>query len=493
MIIMKNAKLRHNLLWAILLLVHALCMIDSPAGGDVVHLKNGGRVEGKITRRNGKLEIAYRGGTIEVYASEVDRIETKPLPEEIFASRLRDVLGDADGCVELAEWAIKEGLKREYVQALRTAILADSRHSKARRLLRKYKLHYAELPRNEKAVQKMLLDMGYDFQVLRTEHFRICYNSTDIFADITAERLEKVYREFMYFFEDRNFEPAPLSDRLEVVLFDSPTEYQRFARTDSQEMAHSSGFYSSRKGRSYFFDSISEANTSYRHNKEKLLLEQKKIIDWRKKVRDNTDKRMQYTITESDGSERTLDRRQMLKELKRQERLLEEGFETLRKFYRSQNVSVTIHEATHQLGYTCGIHSKYYENPKWLVEGLAMYFEAGDEGSWDRPGLLNRNRIQSYMKAHKAGTLPTLKNLITIDKIFELSGSKAEASYAAAWGLFYYLVERHHEKFFDYIFDLSLRISGESYQPDERIEEFEKYFGDLDQLEKSWQRYIFQL
>ena len=35
-----------------------------------------------------------------------------------------------------------------------------------------------------------------------------------------------------------------------------------------------------------------------------------------------------------------------------------------------------IHEATHQTAYNVGVHARFADQPRWLVEGLAMMFEA---------------------------------------------------------------------------------------------------------------------
>ena len=42
-------------------------------------------------------------------------------------------------------------------------------------------------------------------------------------------------------------------------------------------------------------------------------------------------------------------------------------------------VTVTvIHEATHQIAFNCGLHTRYADNPLWLTEGMALYFETPD-------------------------------------------------------------------------------------------------------------------
>jgi len=463
-----------------------------PIRGDVIHLKNGGRMEGRVTQQGEMITIEYRGGSIVVHSQSVLRIEKKELAEQIFANRLHKAANDADACVKLAEWAFKKDLNREYVQALRCALLIDPGHIKARRLLRTYKIHYAHLPDNAKARQKLLDDHIEDFQIFCTDHYRICYNTTQAFAHFTGERLEKLYEEFMIFFEDRNFEPAPLTDRLEVVLFDSAQEFHGFSREISPKTTYSTGFYTSKTNRSYFYDSISENNSKYRQVKDKLLQEQKKLSDFRRQVQENNDPRARYIFKDSNGSESKLDKKQALKRLDRQENELQNEYAKLHNFYRDQNITVTMHEGTHQLAYNCGIHSRYFQNPTWLVEGLAVFFENLGEQQGERPGQLNQNRFQYFGKAYAAGRLVPLKELLTRDNLFHLGGDSALTAYAEAWALFYYLANQKHEKLFDYIFDLSLRMTRQNlpYNYEHRLKDFEKYFGLLTNLERDWLAYM---
>jgi hypothetical protein len=126
------------------------------------------------------------------------------------------------------------------------------------------------------------------------------------------------------------------------------------------------------------------------------------------------------------------------------------------------------------------------------VEGLAVYFEAPQEGQWDRPGLVNRKRLETF--ADTKGAI-RLSELITNDKLFYGNPSQSEmaSAYANAWALFYYLVEEQHENLFDYIYDLALRITDQPYPEEERIADFEKFFGNPSQLEQSWRSFMERL
>src|SRR5262249_26146628 len=64
---------------------------------------------------------------------------------------------------------------------------------------------------------------------------------------------------------------------------------------------------------------------------------------------------------------------------------------------RWQNLTTVIHEATHQIAFNSGCHRRSADNPVWLVEGLAMYFEApqvqGKRLVWNEIGHLNKPRL----------------------------------------------------------------------------------------------------
>jgi len=252
-------------------------------------------------------------------------------------------------------------------------------------------------------------------------------------------------------------------------------------------MSNSVCFYSGKTNRCYFYDSFNDKN--YRRNLEKFRQARQQLEDFRQKVSDN-DSDIYYTVTETDGSEIRLNKRRMLNRLDDNEAELDEQFQLLRKSYVNKNINVTVHEANHQLSYLCGIFSRYCQTPKWLIEGLAVYFEAANEGHWQKPGEIHPERLKIFLEKHDTSQTITLAQLLTRDKLFNLAESDGKSAYASAWALFYYLVWHQHEKLFDYIYDLSLRMSTEPYSDQERIEDFEKYFGNRKILEKHWRYFM---
>jgi len=87
----------------------------------------------------------------------------------------------------------------------------------------------------------------------------------------------------------------------------------------------------------------------------------------------------------------------------------------------------------------------------------------------------------------------SLRELISNDKVFDLTGARSESAYAGAWALFFYLSQHRHKALFDYVFEISLRISDQPYSKRERIEDFEKFFGDIDRVQYYWHGFMQQM
>jgi hypothetical protein len=110
-----------------------LALLGAGARADVIHYKDGRRLEGRITARTAtELTVQTDFGAIRVPLSKVERIEEKATPREELATRraaLRD--DDAQGLLELAAWAGEAGLAAERLALLREVVRADPLHVEA--------------------------------------------------------------------------------------------------------------------------------------------------------------------------------------------------------------------------------------------------------------------------------------------------------------------------------------------------------------------------
>ncbi len=152
-----------------------------------------------------------------------------------------------------------------------------------------------------------------------------------------------------------------------------------------------------------------------------------------------------------------------------------------------------IHEATHQIAFNTGIHSRFAPMPRWFTEGLATMFEApGIYNANAYPGIKHRAQREwlRYLKSNtRAGeTTGILPELIGSDELFRRDPQKA---YGYAWGLTFFLAELHPEKYAQYVRRISRRPHFRDYTSQQRVEDFIRSFGsDFNDLEARMIRYL---
>ena len=145
-----------------------------------------------------------------------------------------------------------------------------------------------------------------------------------------------------------------------------------------------------------------------------------------------------------------------------------------------RNVSTIIHEATHQLAYNCGLQKRFADNPTWVSEGLAMFFESPDmrnPGKWRGIGRVNRTNLARWNNYQRKRPSDSLATLLTIDNRYR-SRDSANAAYGEGWALTYFLLRTRRKKYIDYLRHLSEGKPLAVKSPRQRIEDFETAMGD---------------
>ncbi len=158
-----------------------------------------------------------------------------------------------------------------------------------------------------------------------------------------------------------------------------------------------------------------------------------------------------------------------------------------------QNASIAIHEATHQMAFNTGIHSRYVPTPVWVAEGLATNFEA--PGVYDsrnhptRDDRSNRGRFEVFKQSLAPQHKPELlAGLVASDQLFRVSPG---AAYAEAWALTFYLLETQPRKYADYLKRTVQRPPFMDYTAAERVADFTAVFGsDWRMLEARFLRFM---
>lgn len=168
--------------------------------------------------------------------------------------------------------------------------------------------------------------------------------------------------------------------------------------------------------------------------------------------------------------------------------------EVTRRVGRSPfTLSTVVHEATHQIAFNSGLHTRYADNPLWLTEGMAMYFESPDVHSakgWNTVGKVNPFRIREFRKflagRRKAGSLKTL-----ISSDGRLTDAKtAGDAYAEAWALTYFLIKTRRKDYQKYLAAIAAKPVLIFGGPDQRLKEFREAFGEPAELDRAFVQFF---
>lgn len=298
-------------------------------------------------------------------------------------------------------------------------------------------------PLDRVSLRKQLSEsLPNNFEFHDTPHFLIVYNTTTSYARWCGTLYERLYRTFENYWKRRGVQLTDPQTPLVALVFRDKPSYQAYAAVELGENTDVVGYYSLRTNRIATFD-----------------------------------------LTGVDNARPLGDR---------------PGRAALVNAILSQpnamsTVATVIHEATHQLAYNRGLQVRYADNPLWLSEGLAMFFETPDirnPKGWRRIGTINQNRLVQFKQYLNSRPADSLRTLIKDDSRMRESETAMEA-YSESWALVYFLIRKHPQQFGDYLRKLSDKVPLLYDTPNQRLETFQEYFGwDLKQLDNEFIRYI---
>ena len=143
-----------------------------------------------------------------------------------------------------------------------------------------------------------------------------------------------------------------------------------------------------------------------------------------------------------------------------------------------RNVATIIHEATHQLAFNCGLQQRFADNPKWVSEGLATFFESPDRrnpGKWRSIGRVNQKKLRDWRIYVRNRPQESLATLLADDTRYN-NASTAAAAYAEGWALTYFLIKTKRKEYVEYLRLLSEGRPLAERTQRERIGMFETAF-----------------
>jgi hypothetical protein len=234
------------------------------------------------------------------------------------------------------------------------------------------------------------------------------------------------------FFAADGISIVPARRRMEVLLLASRGEFDMHRGGAPLHIPKADGYYSSKDRRAVFFNMLEDP--LYRADRDVITAHERRLAQLRGQLGSITSN--DVVVTYGDGRTRTMTRGQIQSEIAAEAAALQRDRIRLFGRYNSYNESTTLHEGAHQLVHNLGI-LPMENTPLWVIEGIAMFFEAALFGDLREPRIVNRDRFIEYRQTKLSKRLVPLKSLLTDDR--HLMGTSAGNGYPEAWALAHYL------------------------------------------------------
>ncbi len=162
----------------------------------------------------------------------------------------------------------------------------------------------------------------------------------------------------------------------------------------------------------------------------------------------------------------------------------------------SLNAETIIHEAAHQTAFNTGVHNRFAQPSRWIVEGLGTLFEA--RGVWNsakyksQGDRINRYRFEAFQKyAQSRRPAGAMAELIASDRPFQ---TDIEGAYAEAWALTFFLSETDPRHYLEYLKKTAAVSNFSQRRSPERLADFTAIFGtNLKLVEAKMLRFMNEL
>lgn len=263
-----------------------------------------------------------------------------------------------------------------------------------------------------------------DFHVHTTDNYVIAASTPEAYSEWTSQLLERMLIAFQSYWKNRRFELTPLASPLPVLILSNQSQFAKMAEFDrTPASANGQGYYLVTANRVVLFD-----------------------------------------LTAQDGDSPAT----TIAEVQRRAQRI------------PASVATVVHEATHQIAFNRGMHRRYADNPVWLTEGMAMYFEAPDLNSrrgWSGIGKVNAARLFRFREFLEAKREPdSIETLVRDNSRFADADSAIDA-YSEAWALTYFLIRTRIREYTQYLRQISQKQPLHWGNPEERLAEFQSVFG----------------
>ncbi len=296
---------------------------------------------------------------------------------------------------------------------------------------------------SEEIYEQFKSQLPSGFKVHKTKHYVVVHNTSAAYANWVAQLFERLHRGFYNYWKSQRVRLSQPRFPLVAVVFADRESYLRYAEREVGDSA---------KGMIGYYNL-------------------------------NTNRMITYDLTGVSGlvpPNMQIPSSRVINQL-------------LSRPQAERTVATIVHEAVHQISYNSGLQVRLADNPRWLSEGLAMYFESPDfksQTGWSM-GKVNYHNLKGFAMYLPKRPADSLITLITDDSRL-LSADTAQAAYSESWALTYFLMKTKRQNYAAYLQELAqLPPLGEKQTARERIDMFKKHFGDdLAELDQKFVRYL---
>jgi hypothetical protein len=297
----------------------------------------------------------------------------------------------------------------------------------------------------EELSKKILAELPPNFEVLKTAHYLIFYDTSKTYASWCGSLFERLYLAFTNYWTRKGFTLKEPEFPLVAIIFADRAAYLKFSKPELGDAGESIvGYFSLTSNRMTMYDLSGLENNGGMRAKGGTMAQINQILSQPQSM---------------------------------------------------QTVATIVHEATHQIAFNCGLHTRLSDCPTWFSEGIALFFETPDlrsQKGWSGIGTINDTRLERFQNYFRHRLADSLETLISTDKRIRDPKTGLDA-YSEAWALTYFLIHQKPKEYVAYLKLLSQKKPLLMDKPEKRMEEFEKIFGSPQKLDEEFLRYMGRL
>ncbi|TWT35306.1 hypothetical protein KOR34_01950 [Posidoniimonas corsicana] len=287
--------------------------------------------------------------------------------------------------------------------------------------------------------QRLRDELGPGFDCYSTPHYVVAYSTSREYARWLSSLLERLHKAFVSYWEKQGLELTEPRFPLVVVVYADAASYQKASADELGGAGGIIGYYSL-----------------------------------------TTNRVSMYDLTGVEKRRAAAGGRTSMRDINRM----------VARPAVAPLVATIVHEATHQVAFNTGVMQRFADLSLWLVEGMAIYFEAPDLSSgrgWRGIGKVNYPRLQSFHRNASGWNPEKMRRLVTDDRRMRDAGTAA-AAYAEAWALNYFLIKQRPDEYRSYLKQAAELKPFDELPEGVRIRTFEQHFGPVDDLSRDFYR-----